>query len=414
MVWYGVEPLIEDDLTRFAALTVNAAIPTVRRLAARRLASSTMAPQGVTIVAQRLTEKLGKQNLSASHVADVLQGLLKGLEGRRQFPMPADWPTLSRQLQDTGHADVASLQMRLALRFGDATALAQLRTLVADPTAAPPVRRQALQSLVDLRDPQFDSQLLQLLDDPDVRSQAIEHLPAYAHAETADQILKRFASWSRAEQSLAMQTLASRVEWAKPLVAALEAGQIDASSLDAFTARQLHALPDAGLAQRVDRLWGNIQPTSGQLTKQISRYKSWLTSATLRQADVQRGQALFKQHCGNCHRMFGEGGQIGPDLSGAQRTNLDYLLENIVAPSASVSKDYQMQTIVTVDGRVITGMVESDNATTLTLLTATERIVLPADEVESRQQTPVSMMPTGLLDPLSDREIRDLMGYLQR
>jgi putative heme-binding domain-containing protein len=123
---------------------------------------------------------------------------------------------------------------------------------------------------------------------------------------------------------------------------------------------------------------------------------------------------LFQQHCATCHRFFGEGGKVGPDITGAQRNNLDYLLENIVDPNASVSHDYRMHVIVTDDGRVITGLVESENQRSLTLLTAQDRIVIPTEEIEQRKLADVSIMPTGLLQSLSQHEIRDLFGYLQR
>ena len=105
---------------------------------------------------------------------------------------------------------------------------------------------------------------------------------------------------------------------------------------------------------------------------------------------------------------------MGPDITGAQRTNLDYLLENIVDPSASVSHDYRMHTIATDDGRVITGLVESETERSLTVLTAQDRFVIPWDEIELRKVADVSIMPVGLLENLSEQEIRDLFGYLQR
>ena len=93
---------------------------------------------------------------------------------------------------------------------------------------------------------------------------------------------------------------------------------------------------------------------------------------------------------------------------------MDYLLENIVDPSASVAKDYHMQMVQTDDGRLLSGLIESENEQAVTIINATDRFVVPVEEIVQRKQSDVSVMPTGLLDPLDDREIRDLIGYLQR
>ncbi len=410
MIWYAAEPLIEDDLERFAGLARGAAIPKVRQHAARRIASAKVSDAGIRL----LVEQLASDELSSAARVDVLQGLLVGLEGRRAVQMPANWPAVYQRLLALDEVALLEPLNRLALRFGDPAAIQILQQQAANPALATTVRQRAIAALTDIRAKDFDSDLLQLLDDSQARAAALRGLSVYADEQIGQQILERFEGFDNDEKTTALQTLATRVAWARQLVTAIEQGRVASKDLNAFTARQLHQLGDADLSSRLDQIWGNVQPTSQQLTKQIARYKSWLVPSVIAAADRGHGQQLFKQHCGNCHRFFGEGGAIGPDLSGAQRTNLDYLLENIVAPSVTVSNDFQMQIVTTVDGRVLTGLVESDNDDVLTLLTATERIALPKAEIESQSRSKNSMMPTGLLDPLSDQDIRDLMGYLQQ
>jgi len=103
---------------------------------------------------------------------------------------------------------------------------------------------------------------------------------------------------------------------------------------------------------------------------------------------------------------------VGPDLTGAQRNSLDYLLENLIDPNAQISRDYQMEIIQTDSGRVITGLVKSDTAAAVTVLTGTESVVIPVDEIELRKKSPVSMMPEGQLETLTYEQVRDLIGYL--
>src|SRR5262249_1642212 len=112
------------------------------------------------------------------------------------------------------------------------------------------------------------------------------------------------------------------------------------------------------------------------------------------------------------HRLYGRGGEIGPDLTGAGRDNLDYLLENIVDPSATVSADFRMVVAAMRDGRVLNGLVRAQSPRTVTLQTQTEAIVLDRSEIEALKPSPSSLMPDSLLDPLSAAEIRDLIAYL--
>ena len=125
-----------------------------------------------------------------------------------------------------------------------------------------------------------------------------------------------------------------------------------------------------------------------------------------------KGRALFGQHCATCHRLFGEGGQIGPELTGSQRANLDYVLENVLDPSAVVPADYQVTILQTKDGRVITGIIKTETDKVVSVQTQNELLQLPRNEIDERQKSPLSMMPEGLLATLKDEEVRDLVAYL--
>ena len=112
--------------------------------------------------------------------------------------------------------------------------------------------------------------------------------------------------------------------------------------------------------------------------------------------------------------MFGEGGALGPDLTGSNRTNLDYLLFNVLNPNGDVPDAYRMVVITTRDGRTMSGNVTAETERQVTLRTVgQEAVVINTADIQSREVTPVSMMPTGLLDALTDREVIDLVGYLK-
>jgi putative heme-binding domain-containing protein len=111
--------------------------------------------------------------------------------------------------------------------------------------------------------------------------------------------------------------------------------------------------------------------------------------------------------------LFEVGGKVGPDLTGSNRADLDYILQNILDPNAEIPNDYRPVTVDTKDDRVITGILKQQDERSLTLQTANEVVTLPRSEVAKLQQAQLSMMPEGLLTPLTDQEVRDLIFYLR-
>jgi putative heme-binding domain-containing protein len=164
--------------------------------------------------------------------------------------------------------------------------------------------------------------------------------------------------------------------------------------------------------ERVTKVWGAVRPTSTDKQTQMAKYKALLTPAYLKGVDRSRGRLLYQQMCASCHTLFGEGGKVGPELTGSQRFNLDYLLENILDPSALVAAEYQATVLELNDGRVIMGIVKLEADKVLAVQTEKELVRVPVADVAERQKSAVSMMPDGLLAKLKDEEVRDLIGYL--
>ncbi|MGH7956361.1 MAG: c-type cytochrome, partial [Opitutaceae bacterium] len=132
----------------------------------------------------------------------------------------------------------------------------------------------------------------------------------------------------------------------------------------------------------------------------------------LAQADRARGRAVFQSVCAACHTLNGEGGSIGPDLTGSARDNLGYLLENILFPSALVPLESRLTTLTLKDGRVLAGMIRARSGKTLKLQTMTETMALAATDIVKEEIHPISLMPAGLFDALAATEARDLIAYL--
>jgi len=343
---------------------------------------------------------------------DVLRGMHEALQGRRNVAAPEGWSAVYRKLAESKNAEIREKVLQLSVLFGDPQALAALRKTAADPKADTTARRNALQTLIEKRPPDLLPLLRQLVTDRALRGSALRGLASYSDAATPALILEHYAGFTEAEKSDAIATLASRPAYALALLDAMEKGRVRRRDLSAFTVRQLLAFKDKKLSDRLTKVWGSIRPPSAEKATLLVKYKAMVPADALKKADRKHGRSLFARTCANCHTLFGEGGKIGPDLTGSQRANPEYLLSKLLDPSAVVARDYQMTVLTMKSGRTISGLVKEESDKTLTMQTQNEVVRLPKSDIEERQRSPQSMMPDGLLTPLRPAEVRDLIGYV--
>ncbi|RLS44425.1 MAG: hypothetical protein DWH84_04575 [Planctomycetota bacterium] len=169
---------------------------------------------------------------------------------------------------------------------------------------------------------------------------------------------------------------------------------------------------DEALAKRITSVWGEIRATAKDKLELIAKQKTVLTASRLKTADLSNGRRLFTKTCAACHVLFGEGGKIGPDITGSNRANLDYVLENVLDPSAIVGKDYRMTILALNDGRVVQGLVQKETDSAVTLRTINDTVVVAKSDIEERKLSELSLMPEGQLNQLTPDEQRDLIAYL--
>jgi putative heme-binding domain-containing protein len=300
----------------------------------------------------------------------------------------------------------------LATVFGDGRALEALEKLAADPQADVPARRNAIRVLVENRTPGLAPMLQKLLADRALINDAVHGLAFYDHPDTPKLLLNQYARLDAHGRQEAINTLAARPQYARALLKRVEEGAISASDISAYHVRQMLSFDDADLSRRLSELWGTIRESPAERKQQIAELKSSLAAEVLQNADLSSGRLLFNKSCANCHTLFGQGARIGPDLTGANRKNLDYLLENIVDPSATLAANFRMSVIVLSDGRIVTGVVVEQNERTLKVQTQREQVVINRGEVEEISQQQLSLMPDGLLNNLTATQVRDLIAYL--
>jgi putative heme-binding domain-containing protein len=337
---------------------------------------------------------------------------LIALEGRRSVPPPANWPALFKALSNSRDVTVQEQATALAVKFDDAAVIAKLRQQLTSQGQDLGARQRALSLLLTKLPADLPPTLLTLLNEPPIRAAAIKALAAYQYEQTPAALLKLYSSLTASERADVVQTLASRPTYAVALLDAVQNKQLPRSDVSAGMLRQLQALNDPQVAKKLEAIWGTIRPASEDKKELTAKYKALLTKERLSQANLSAGRGLFVKNCASCHRLFDEGGKMGPELTGSQRTNLDYVLENALDPSAVVPREYKVTTFLLDTGRVVQGVILNETAQAATVQTPNEVLIIPLSSIEERKASPLSMMPEGILQRLSDNEVRDLVGYL--
>ncbi len=345
---------------------------------------------------------------------DVLRGMEAALRGRNGVSAPAGWTELETTLAAAPDEETRRLARNLGTVFGSPRALETLRTIAANPQAAGADRTAAVDTLLRTRDAALVPLLQKLTAEAGVRATAIRGLAAFDDAKTPSVLLAGFTQFNAAEQRDALNTLASRAAYARPLVEAVRSGAVPKATLTADLVRQLRSLKDTSLAADLTQIWGVMKETSPDMKAEVERVKKLYWAGGSQPGDAPRGRVVFNQVCSQCHHLFDTGGNVGPDITGANRADLDYLLQNILYPNAVIPNEYLASTVETKDERVLTGVIKSQDANGISLQTANELVTVPRAEIRKIEATAISMMPEGLIANLTEPQTRDLLYYLTR
>jgi len=329
----------------------------------------------------------------------------------RKAPKPASWDAFVAAVPK----DDAALQARvrdLSALFGDGRALDEVKRIALDKSATIDARKAALRTLIDNRPDDLRAICEQLLGERWVNSVAVRGLALFDDPAIGAKVAKSYRAFHGSERKPVIDTLVSRPAFARALLDEIAAGKIPREELSAFHARQIRSFNDDALSKRLAEVWGEMRDTPDDKRALMAKLKAQLTPAALASADKANGRAVYATVCATCHTLYGEGGQIGPDLTGSGRANLDYLLENIVDPGAVVNADMRLNVVTLKDGRVLNGMIAAKTDRTLTLKTATEPVTVERAEIVKQEELPMSLMPEGLLLAFSEAQVRDLIAYL--
>ncbi len=410
MTWYAAEPLAAADASRAMALALSSKLPNTLPFMTRRVASL-----GTDEAIALLVDVLGKAT-SGDQKAALLGGIDEALKGRRQAAMPKGWPAVSRALAKESDEGLRSRAVLLGVTFGDPSALAQVRKSLEDGRAETSRRLAALTTLLKVHDPELSATLRDLVakaeTDPALRGPAIRGLAAYDDAETPALLLKAYPDLTTADKRDALNTLAARPRSARAMLDAVAVKTIAPSELSADLIRQLRNLKDDSVNSRIAEVWGAVRDTDPDKSRLITKYRGIVRAGYTGAPDVMLGRAMYAKTCSQCHTLFGTGGKVGPELTGSNRADLEYVLSNVLDPNALIGKDYLAHVIATKDGRTLTGIVRAEDKDAITLVTANETVIVPKGEIDERKLSDKSMMPDDLWTPLTDFEVRSLVAYL--
>jgi putative membrane-bound dehydrogenase-like protein len=407
LIWYGIIPVADTDPFALPALAAKCELPLTRQCIARRLGEEIGKNPAPLDDLLKLTV-----NKPEAFQSDILIGLSEALSGWRKAKAPASWDALQKKLARAASAQLRDRARELSVVFGDGRALDEVKRLALDDNADLAARKAAVQTLIDNRPPDLRQICEKLLGVRFLNAVSIRGFAQFDDSAIAEKLAKSYRTFHLTERGAVMDALVSRPSFARVLLAEVAAARIPRAEVSAFHARQIRSLNDPALTKQLGEVWGELREPAADKRQFIAKLKSQLTPATLAAADTRQGRALFNTACAACHRLHGEGGQVGPDLTGSGRDNLDYLLDNIADPSAVVTADFRMSVANLKDGRVLNGVVAANSARTLTLQTMTETVTIERAEVESLEESKLSLMPEGLLEALNEAQVRDLIAYL--
>jgi putative membrane-bound dehydrogenase-like protein len=409
LCWYGIEPLIEEDAQRALALVEKAAWPQLKDFITRRAA---VTPDGRSAI----MASLAKANKPDTFVSRSQQ-LLQSLAGLPPVEHPAGWEKARAQGESLA-ANAPAVQdvlNKLGARFGDPDFFPEWRKRVLDTNAQPAARAEALQMLTIGNDPEIAPIARQSLQFPFLRKPAIDALKRHPGQETASALVSQLGNFQVQLRNEAINLLATRPDMALELLTAVDRGQLQASLVSPVLLNHFERFKDDKINSLIQRNWirGGSGIDPAQLNKSIAEWKQKLNDRTLSRANASRGRETFTKTCGICHQLFGEGVALGPDLTGSNRADLGYLLENVLSPSSVVGKDYLLQVLKMKDGTTLSGIIRKESPEFIEIaMPGGSSNQVKVAEIQTREEIAQSLMPPALFDTLPASQVADLVKYL--
>jgi putative membrane-bound dehydrogenase-like protein len=347
---------------------------------------------------------------SPADADELIKGMEAGLQGDPVKSVPA---ALSKKVADLwASRPPTPTLISFAVRLGHAPAAQAALARISDPKVPEADRRKTITLLaerrVDAAVPVFLKELRFAKSDA-LRLDLVNALQRFASPDIARELLDLYSGFSPKLRDTAQAALASRPDWSRRLLAAVDEGQLKKEQISIANLLAITAFKDAASDALIKKHWGRLNKTSEEKEAQIAKVKKLLASG---KGDEKAGGEIFKLACAVCHTLNKEGGKIGPDLTGYERDNLDFILPAIVDPSLAIREEYTAFNLTTHDDQAVTGLITEINAQSVVVLDlAGNKTTFGRTQVKEMKASHTSLMPEGLLDTMTEQQVRDLFAY---
>lgn len=305
--------------------------------------------------------------------------------------------------------------LMLATSWGDKDAAKRSLEVVGDATEKEADRLTAIDALTAARDVDLlrsaSSLLRSTTTTQTLRSRLIGALGRYDSPAVADLVLDIYDELASDLQPQAIELLTQRASWSRSLLEAIARKDLSPNTLNVNQVRTLLASSDKELVALVQREWGAVRTERNPEREGIIRQMHDQLSQT--SGNAHRGREVFNRVCGQCHKIYGTGQDVGPEITRNGRGSFEHLLSNVFDPSLVIGASYQARSVITADGRVLTGLLSEDNEQRIVLKTQGGKLeIIPREDVEEIAISKLSLMPEGLEKQLTADQLADLFAFL--
>lgn len=288
--------------------------------------------------------------------------------------------------------------------------LARARKTAADRQTTAAERKAAIERLALSPFSEIEALMAELLQPQEpqpVHHAALSVLAEYDESDAAAIILDAWPALSPQLRNRALEVILSRASWITMLLDAIEQGHVAQSAIAPARVQVLAQHPDTTISQRISELFSDRQMAGRENV--IAEYQQ----ALLHDGSAERGREVFRRNCSACHQLEGEGTAVGADLKGIRNRGLATVLVNILDPNRQVQPEFLSYMVATVDGRIVTGMIqeETTNSVTIRQPDGTSTTISRID-IDEFRETGLSFMPEGLEKEIDVPAMSDLLAYL--
>jgi putative heme-binding domain-containing protein len=288
-----------------------------------------------------------------------------------------------------------------------------------DPKASTEERLRGINAAKEAKNDAARTELMTLIKSPaasaQLKTEAVRALTTFGSYDDAYAIVESWKTLPQMTRIAAAESLVRATKTARALLAGVEKKIVSPTDISATARRELAGSSDSTIADNADRLLGKYRKPGADKLKLIEEKKRVVLSGT---ADVNNGHEVAKRTCYVCHKLHGEGTDIGPDLTGVGRSTLDALLHNVIDPNEVIGNGYEATEVELKDGTTYVGRVVEETDTRIKLVNAgpVEYVAAKSDIAVANGKPKIakkemSLMPEGL-EQLPDKDLRDLIMFI--